>query len=50
VLHKNGLIFLSGFYVGEDMEMITQKCNELGLQIVSVKEKNRWCAACGKTY
>jgi ribosomal protein L11 methyltransferase len=43
-LNKTGVIFLSGFYIGEDLEMITQKCNELGLQLVSVKEKNRWCA------
>ena len=44
VLNKSGVIFLSGFYTGEDLEMITQKCNELGLQLVSVKDKNRWCA------
>jgi ribosomal protein L11 methyltransferase len=44
-LHKNGIIFLSGFYVEEDLEMITQKCNGLGLQLVATKEKNRWCAA-----
>jgi len=43
-LNKTGVIFLSGFYTGEDLEMITQKCNELGLQLVGVKEKNRWCA------
>jgi len=45
VLNKSGVIFLSGFYTGEDLEMITQKCNELGLQLVDVKDKNRWCAA-----
>jgi len=45
VLQQNGTIFLSGFYVGEDLEMITQKCNALGLQLVAVKEKNSWCAA-----
>jgi ribosomal protein L11 methyltransferase len=44
VLHKNGTIFLSGFYAGEDCEIITRKCNELGLQFVTVKEKNGWCA------
>jgi ribosomal protein L11 methyltransferase len=43
-LNKNGKIFLSGFYVGEDLKMITEKCNELGVQFVAVKEKNRWCA------
>jgi len=45
VLNKNGIIFLSGFYVGEDLEMITQKCCELGLQFVAAKKKNNWCAA-----
>jgi len=45
VLYKTGTIFLSGFYTEEDLEMITRKCNELGLQLDSVKEKNRWCAA-----
>ena len=44
-LHKTGIIFLSGFYVGKDWEMITQKCNEFGLQLEAVKEKNLWCAA-----
>jgi ribosomal protein L11 methyltransferase len=44
-LQQNGTIFLSGFYVGEDLEMITKKCNSLGLQLVGMKEKNRWCAA-----
>jgi ribosomal protein L11 methyltransferase len=45
VLKKGGVIFLSGFYVGEDLEMITEKCNALGLRFVTMKEKNRWCAA-----
>jgi ribosomal protein L11 methyltransferase len=43
-LNRSGVIFLSGFYVDEDFEMIIRKCNELGLAFVSVKEKNRWCA------
>jgi ribosomal protein L11 methyltransferase len=45
VLNENGIIFLSGFYVGEDLEMITRKCNELGLRFVAAKERNRWCSA-----
>ena len=44
VLNKNGVIFLSGFYVGEDLERITHKCSELGLRFVGMKEKNWWCA------
>ena len=44
VLHKNGVILLSGFYEGEDFEMISRKCSELGLKFVAAKEKNKWCA------
>jgi ribosomal protein L11 methyltransferase len=45
VLNTNGIILLSGFYISEDLEIITQKCNELGLHFVAVKERNGWCAA-----
>jgi ribosomal protein L11 methyltransferase len=44
VLKNNGVIFLSGFYLGEDLKLIIEKCSELGLSFVAVKEKNRWCA------
>jgi ribosomal protein L11 methyltransferase len=44
VLDKNGVIFLSGFYIKNDLDMIKQKCNELGLKLVAFKEKNHWCA------
>jgi ribosomal protein L11 methyltransferase len=44
VLNKNGHIFLSGFYMGDDLEMITAKCQALGLSLVAGKEKNNWCA------
>ncbi|MDR2973002.1 MAG: 50S ribosomal protein L11 methyltransferase [Bacteroidales bacterium] len=44
-LNDKGVIILSGFYIGDDLEMITQKCSELGLNFVAVKEKNGWCAA-----
>jgi len=44
-LNESGVIFLSGFYAREDLEMIIHKCNDLGLQLVATKEKNRWCAA-----
>jgi ribosomal protein L11 methylase PrmA len=45
VLNNNGVIFLSGFYVGEDLKMIAQKCATLSLELVGLKEKNGWCAA-----
>lgn len=44
-LTPNGIIFLSGFYVIDDLEKIREKCESLGLQYVSHKEKNRWCSA-----
>jgi ribosomal protein L11 methyltransferase len=44
VLNENGVIFLSGFYLEDDLDIITHKCNELGLQRVTFKEKNNWCA------
>ena len=45
VLNSNGVIFLSGFYTGEDLEMITKRCSDLKLNFVAAKEKNHWCAA-----
>ncbi|HNX21548.1 MAG TPA: 50S ribosomal protein L11 methyltransferase [Bacteroidales bacterium] len=44
-LEKNGIIFLSGFYVEEDLALIREKCESLGLYYVSHKEKNKWCSA-----
>jgi len=44
-LEENGVIFLSGFYVEEDLDLIKEKCESLGLYYVSHKEKNKWCSA-----
>jgi len=44
-LEENGVIFLSGFYVEEDLDLIKEKCETLGLHYVSHKEKNKWCSA-----
>ncbi len=44
-LAKGGIIYFSGFYMGEDLEKIRQKGEELGLQFISNKEKNNWCCA-----
>ncbi len=44
-LQPGGSIFLSGFYVGEDLAKIQEKCNQLGLRYVSHLELNQWCAA-----
>lgn len=43
-LNENGELYLSGFYE-EDLPIITETCNILGLTFVEDKEKNRWVAA-----
>ncbi|WP_034259139.1 50S ribosomal protein L11 methyltransferase [Aequorivita capsosiphonis] len=43
-LNENGVLYLSGFYT-EDLPIITETCNNLGLTFVGNKEKNRWVAA-----
>lgn len=43
-LHNEGTLFLSGFYK-EDLAIIKESCNKLGLQFVDNKEKNNWVAA-----
>lgn len=43
-LNQGGYLFLSGFYE-EDLSLITECCNNLGLDFVENKEKNRWVAA-----
>ncbi len=42
-LNKNGILFLSGFYV-EDIIAISLKCNEVGLKFEKNLEKNNWVA------
>ena len=39
-----GELYLSGFYK-EDLPIIIECCNKLGLQFVENKEKNNWIAA-----
>jgi ribosomal protein L11 methyltransferase len=43
-LEENGTLYLSGFYK-EDLELITETCNNLGLTFVENKERNNWIAA-----
>ncbi|MFK5982252.1 MAG: 50S ribosomal protein L11 methyltransferase [Flavobacteriaceae bacterium] len=43
-LEKGGNLFLSGFYT-QDLPLITETCNKLGLEFVENKEKNNWVAA-----
>ncbi|WP_223033078.1 50S ribosomal protein L11 methyltransferase [Hanstruepera marina] len=42
-LNANGLVFLSGFYK-DDIQIIKEKCNILGLQHVDTLEQNHWVA------
>ena len=43
-LEKDGELYLSGFYK-EDLQLITDTCNNLGLTFVENKERNNWIAA-----
>lgn len=43
-LNSAGELYLSGFYI-EDLPAIKESCNNLGLQFVDNKEKNKWVAA-----
>lgn len=43
-LNDGGELYLSGFYT-EDLPIITETCNNLGLAFVENKEKNNWVAA-----
>ncbi len=42
-LTENGVLFLSGFYE-KDIEMISEKCIEVGLRFEKKLEKNNWVA------
>jgi ribosomal protein L11 methyltransferase len=44
-LPANGIIIFSGFYEGEDFEMITNRASELGLSLCHHIVNNRWVAA-----
>ncbi len=43
-LKEGGALFLSGFYK-EDLPVISECCNKLGMQFVAHKEKNNWISA-----
>lgn len=42
-LNPKGELYLSGFYI-EDLPLIEERCNNLGLIFVDNKEKNKWVA------
>lgn len=43
-LNKNGVLLVSGFYT-EDLDMITQKCEAVGLKFEKNSVRNNWVAA-----
>lgn len=44
-LNVNGLLIMSGFYQ-QDLSLIRQRAEELGLVLLQEKEENKWTAAC----
>ncbi|SEN50558.1 ribosomal protein L11 methyltransferase [bacterium A37T11] len=44
-LKENGLLFLSGFYEGDDLKKIIEKCQLCGFTAEGNKEQDRWVAA-----
>ena len=44
-MHAGSCIFFSGFYQGNDLNLIKEKAASLGLEFVSNKVRNEWTAA-----
>lgn len=44
-LKNKGRLFVSGFYVGEDLDLLKQKAGDLGLVFENNKSLDTWCAA-----
>ncbi len=44
-LNESGLLFISGFYIGDDLQSLKEKAEQLGMEFVENTEKNRWAAA-----
>jgi ribosomal protein L11 methyltransferase len=45
VLKPQGELYLSGFYVDQDLAILKEACINLGFSFVNNKELNGWCAA-----
>lgn len=45
ILSENGLLFLSGFYDGQDLAVLRQKSAELGLEYLDHQVLDNWAAA-----
>lgn len=44
-IEKDGILFMSGFYEGEDLEMLKTKAASLGFEYLECKSRDRWTAA-----
>jgi ribosomal protein L11 methyltransferase len=44
-LVAGGALYLSGFYAGEDLQMLTDKASDHGLVFEKVKQQDKWVAA-----
>lgn len=44
-LDPGGLLVMSGFYAG-DLDSVSQRARESGLELLSDREENKWVAAC----
>ncbi|MGB7529088.1 50S ribosomal protein L11 methyltransferase [Sphingobacterium cellulitidis] len=44
-LSESGELYISGFYDGEDLEILSKKAESLGFQFIEKKVLDTWCAA-----
>jgi ribosomal protein L11 methyltransferase len=44
-LPSGGSLYISGFYVEEDLNMLIEKCKQVDLNYMEHKSMDRWCAA-----
>jgi len=43
-LNPQGALYISGFYVGEDFELLKAKAEELGFKFMEKKKLDNWCS------
>lgn len=45
VLEMGGELYLSGFYEGDDLDILRRKCESVGFSFQDMKVTDKWCAA-----
>ncbi len=45
VLEAGGELYLSGFYEGDDLDILRHKCESIGFSFQEMKVMDKWCAA-----